>query len=155
MTTRDWIGQQRKEVWTGNEINTISSALNLPFLRRDQSIHASPFSGSNVHGWVSISKQSCNSTFMLFESFYKHSLIASSGTGWASDIILISKVEWMEWQRSNVTCSRSRWQWVIKFWPILITISVEHLLQVLTLNNFFWKIPNHHRIWEVIFSIEL
>lgn len=104
-------------------------------------IHASPLSGCNVLGWVSISEPSCNSTFMLFESFYAHDLISSSRTGWASNIIPISKIAYVEWQRSNVTCSRSPWQWVIKFWPMLITINVEHLLQVYTKHFFFEKFP--------------
>ena len=129
---------EKGKIWTGNEMDTISSALNLPFLRRDQSTYMPHHFLDPVLGWVSISEPSCNSTFMLFESFYTHDLISSSRTGWASNIIPISKTEYVEWQRSNVTCSRPRWQWVIKFWPMLITINVEHLLQVYT-KQFFLK----------------
>lgn len=123
--------------WKWNGYHFLSFKLSFP-QKGPVHIHASPLSGSNVLGWVSISEPSCNSTFMLFESFYTHDLISSSRTGWASNIIPISKTEYVEWQRSNVTCSRPQWQWVIKFWPMLITINVEHLLQVYT-KQFFLK----------------
>lgn len=117
-------------------------------------IHASPLSGSNVLDWVSISEPSCNSTFMLFESFYTHDLISSSRTGWASNIIPISKTEYVEWQRSNVTCSRPRWHESSNFdqcW----SQSMLNTYYKSTLNNFFWKISNHFRRWGVVFRIEL
>lgn len=145
---------EKGKIWTGNEMDTISSALNLPFLRRDQSTYMPHHCLDPVLGWVSISEPSCNSTFMLFESFYTHDLISSSRTGWASNIIPISKTEYVEWQRSNVTCSRPRWHESSNFdqcW----SQSMLNTYYKSTLNNFFWKISNHFRRWGVVFRIEL
>ena len=127
-------------MWTGNEMDTISSALNLPFLRSDQSSHVSPLSGSNVLGWVSISKQSYNSTFMLSESFHTHYLISSSGTGWACNIIPISKMsKWND--REVMRLAQGHGESESSNFDQCWSQSMLNTYYKSTLNNFLEKFP--------------
>lgn len=138
MTTRDWRNRECGGIWTGkwNGYHFLSFKPS-SFLRRDQFTympHHCPDAMFLVEfpflNHLVIKHSLC------FWIFYTHDFISSSRTGWASNIIPISKIEYVEWQRSNVTCSRSRWQWVIKFdqcW----SQSMLNTYYKSTLNNFF------------------
>lgn len=146
---------EKGKIWTGNEMDTISSALNLPFLRRDQSTYM---------------PHHCLDPMFLIEFPFLNHLVIALLCFLSLFIHMISfhQVELVELLISFPFQRQSTWNGREVMWLAqghgdsessnfdqCWSQSMLNTYYKSTLNNFFLKISNHFRRWGVVFRIEL